>query len=182
MVLSVGGEYRYLTGYTAPQLLINEIVVENDVYFVDPDEALETPDWVELYNPGAAPVSLDGVRLPTTRMSRCASHSPGFSIPPGGRMIILADDDVGQNIIRGNQPPLHMPFNLNKGDAFVGLYGGEGTVLIDSRVGKESTADPRRGPCARRPGVVGDRLPLLWRGEFPAASGSLCPQSGSSSE
>ena len=47
------------------------------------------------------------------------------------RMLFLADDDKGQNTIRGNQPPLHLPFNLNKSSAYVGLYGGEGSVRID---------------------------------------------------
>jgi hypothetical protein len=47
-------------------------------------------------------------------------------------MMFLADDDKGQNTKRGNQPPLHLPFNLDKANEFVGLYGGQGTVLIDS--------------------------------------------------
>jgi hypothetical protein len=54
-----------------------------------------------------------------------------LSLGAGERMIFLADDDVGQNTLRGNQPPLHLPFNLNKSNEWVGLYGGLGTVVID---------------------------------------------------
>jgi hypothetical protein len=39
---------------TAAALLINKIVASN-VAIPDPDEPGETPDWIELYNPGPAP-------------------------------------------------------------------------------------------------------------------------------
>jgi len=128
-----GRDYRYLSGYVAPVLLINEVVVENSNYFIDPDEPLETPDWIELYNPGPNAVSLDGLSLSDDNDNGLRFRIPnGLSIAAGALMTFLADDDVGQNTIRGNKPPIHLNFNLNKSDSFVGLYGGQGTVLIDS--------------------------------------------------
>jgi hypothetical protein len=144
-----GREFRYVAGYQAPQLLINEIVVKNDDQYVDPHEPLETPDWVELYNPGGVTVSLDGLSVSNDKDKPLKFRIfPGLSIPPGGRMMLLADDDFGQNIIGGNQPPLHMNFNLSKDDAFVGLYGGEGTVLIDSY---QVEQEPLTGAIGRVP-------------------------------
>ena len=127
-----GRERRYLTGYVAPALLINEVVAENGGQHVDPDEPAETPDWIELYNPGAAAASLDGLSLTDDKDVPLRFVIPnGLTLGAGARMLFLADDDKGQNTIRGNQPPLHLPFNLNKSNAYVGLFGGQGSVRID---------------------------------------------------
>ena len=113
-------------------LVINEVVVENTSQYVDPDEPAETPDWIELYNPGPAAVSLDGLSLTDDKdLPQRFVIPSGLSLGAGERMLFLADDDKGQNTIRGNQPPLHLPFNLNKSTAYVGLFGGEGSVRID---------------------------------------------------
>lgn len=127
-----GRERRYLTGYVAPAILINELVVENGSQYVDPDEPAETPDWIELYNPGPAAVSLDGLSLTDDKdLPQRFVIPSGLTLGAGERMMFLADDDKGQNTLRGNQPPLHLPFNLNKSSAYVGLFGGEGSVRID---------------------------------------------------
>ncbi|MCA9920528.1 MAG: lamin tail domain-containing protein, partial [Anaerolineales bacterium] len=42
-------------------LVINEIMASNSSTLQDPDEPGEYPDWLELYNPTNAPVSLDGL-------------------------------------------------------------------------------------------------------------------------
>jgi hypothetical protein len=128
-----GRERRYLTGYVAPVLLINEVVVENSSQYVDPDEPAETPDWIELFNPGQAAVSLDGLSLTDDKDLPLRFVIPtGLALGPGERMVFLADDDRGQNELPPkNQPPLHLPFNLNKSSAYVGLFGGQGSVRID---------------------------------------------------
>ena len=107
-------------------------MVENGSQHVDPDEPAETPDWIELYNPGPAAVSLDGLSLTDDKDLPQRFVMPnGLTLGAGARMMFLADDDKGQNTIRGNQPPLHLPFNLSKSSAYVGLFGGEGSVRID---------------------------------------------------
>jgi hypothetical protein len=128
-----GRERRYVTGYVAPVLVINEVVVENESQNVDPDEPAETPDWIELYNPGPASVSLDGLSLTDDKDLPLRFVIPsGLTLPAGGRMMFLADDDRGQNELPPkNQPPIHLPFNLNKSSAYVGLFGGQGSVRID---------------------------------------------------
>ncbi len=129
----VGRERRYLTGYTAPVLVINEIVVDNNDQYVDPDEAAETPDWIELYNPGPGAVSLNGLSVTDDNDVPLRFVLPnGLSLSAGERAILLADDDKGQNETRKFKYILHTNFNLNKSNEFIGLYGGQGTVLIDS--------------------------------------------------
>lgn len=155
-----GRDYRYLTGYVPPKLYINEVVVENSSYKVDPDEPAETPDWIELYNPGADAVSLQGLSLTDDKdlPLRFVITAP-VTIPAGGLITFLADDDKGQNLLRGFQPPLHLNFNLNKSGTYVGLYGGEGSVLIDSH-------------------KVNDPPPFGAEGRIPAGgdwSAAICP-------
>jgi hypothetical protein len=128
----VGRERRYLTGYVAPKLLINEVIVENSSQYVDPDEPAETPDWIEIYNPGPGAVSLNGLSITDDKdLPLRFVMPPGLTLGAGKRMMLLADDDKGQNELRGDKPPLHLPFNLNKDTAYVGLYGGQGSVRID---------------------------------------------------
>lgn len=127
----VGRERRYLTGYVAPLLVLNEVVLSGNQY-IDPDEPAETPDWIELYNPGPGSVSLNGMSLTDDNDAPLRFVMPdGLVLGAGERMLFLADDDKGQNTLRNNQPPLHLPFKLNSSNEYIGLYGGQGTVEID---------------------------------------------------
>jgi hypothetical protein len=123
-----GRDFRYKVGCVAPQVLLNEIVVENASLFVDKLEPQETPDWIELFNPGGAPVSLVGFSLtddkwdPLRFVIRAAEVG---TIGAGKRLTFLADDDKGQG-------PLHLNFALEKSGEFVGLFACDGTVLVDS--------------------------------------------------
>ena len=118
-------EYRYLTGYVPPVVLVNEIVVVNNS-IPDPDEPAEFPDWIELYNPGNAPVSLNGLSLTDDKSDPVKYMIPdGLTIPAKGLLIFLADDDPGQG-------PTHLNFQLNADGDYVALRGGFGTVLIDA--------------------------------------------------
>ncbi len=84
-----GRERRYLTGYVAPVILINEFVVENGSQHVDPDEPAETPDWIELYNPGPAAVSLDGLSLTDDKDLPQRFVIPnGLTLGAGARMTV----------------------------------------------------------------------------------------------
>lgn len=144
----LGREYRYLTGYVAPNLLINEIVVWNNS-IPDPDEPAETPDWIELYNPTAEVINLDGLSVTDDKDKPLRFRLPdGLTIAPKHMLMLLADDDAGQNIGHIGQPPVHLNFNLNKSDAYVGLFGGEGTVKIDSHSVKNT---PLLGSVGRIP-------------------------------
>ena len=145
-------EYGYLAGYRPPLLLINEVVSRNNTAF-DPDEVgifptPETPDWIEVYNPGSQPVSLEGLSLTNDRREPLKFRVPaGAVIPAGGLIVFLADDDAGQNTLPGHKV-WHMNFTLNNDNDFAGFYGGEGTVLIDFY---DWDQPPRHGGFGRVP-------------------------------
>lgn len=131
-----GQEYGYMAGYAPPRLLINKIVTVNNT-IPDPDEPAETPDWIELYNPGATDVFLDGLSITKTRAEPLKFRLPaGIRVPAGGLITLLIDGDAGQNgpttdriwhVGVGNTLD-----NLDNENDFIGLYGGEGTAVVDA--------------------------------------------------
>jgi hypothetical protein len=120
-----GSERRYLAGYTPPPLILNEIVYWNFIV-PDPDEPAEFPDWIEIYNPTNAAISMNGLSLSDNKDEPLKYVIPnGVIVPANGRIVFLADDDSGQG-------PTHLNFGLKAEGEYVGLYGGQGTVKIDS--------------------------------------------------
>ncbi|MCB0050686.1 MAG: lamin tail domain-containing protein, partial [Caldilinea sp.] len=97
-------------------LRINEIMASNDTTLVDPDEPDETPDWIELYNPTASPVSLTGMAL-TDDPADPTKHviTQSLTIPADGFLILYADNDPKQG-------PAHLSFGLSAAGEHVGLY------------------------------------------------------------
>lgn len=126
-----GRDYGYVAGYQPPRLLINKIVSKNDS-IPDPDEPAEQPDWIEIYNPGQQQVSLNGLSITNDRTEPTKFRVPnGIVLQPGGLVTFLADDDRGQNLLP-TRKAWHMNFTLNNPDDFLGVYGGEGTALVDA--------------------------------------------------
>ena len=122
-------------------LVINEFMASNSSTLQDPDEPGEYPDWLELYNPSAAAVSLDGLFLVKGEQPDQVTFpiTDGLSIPAGGFLIFYADDDPSQG-------PTHTNFRLNKDLDSIGLYGGvDATVLIDSRTFANQVTDYSEG-------------------------------------
>lgn len=106
-------------------LRINEFMADNRYTLEDPDEPGEHPDWIELYNPGPNPVSLNGLALTdnASKLSRFPITS-GLSIPAGGFLIFYADNDPTQG-------PRHLNFALSRNDGFIGLFNLTTEALID---------------------------------------------------
>lgn len=118
----------YVVGYVAPVLKINEFVAENFGTVRDLDDPTEEyPDWMELYNPGSAPVSLDGLYLTDNPREPDRYRIPdGHTVPAKSVLLIYLDDDEDQG------PAIHTNFSLDKTGEFLGLYGARGTVAIDT--------------------------------------------------
>lgn len=115
-------------GDTGVRLVINEFMADNVGTIEDPDEAGEYADWIELYNYGSTPIDTGGMYLQddTTTFQIPSTHPAQTTIPPGGFLLIWADDDPEQG-------PLHTNFKLGAGGDAIRLTAADGT-LIDQKV------------------------------------------------
>ncbi len=69
-------------------IYINEVVSSNSFSLVD--EVLGSPDWIELYNPSASPVDLEGYALTDNLKDPHKWTFPSASIPAGGYVTVYA--------------------------------------------------------------------------------------------
>jgi spore coat protein CotH len=109
--------HRYLVGYAPWPVLINEFLADNAT--VNQDEAGEYDDWVELYNPNAAPVTLSGMYL-TDDLSQPTKwpFPAGTVIGPGGHLLVWCDGETEQG-------SLHASFRLNRDGEEIGLLADD---------------------------------------------------------
>lgn len=154
----------FLTIRGAADVVLNEVLADNrGVVANGPD----FPDYVELVNRGAAPVSLDGWSLTDDpAQPRRFVFPVGTSIPAGGRLVVWCDTAVAS-------PGLHSGFGLAASGDLVRLYRPDGTTLADEVVFGFQAADLGLG---RVPDATGGwRLnvpsPLEANAEQPVAVG-----------
>ena len=119
----------------AGDVLINEFMTINDSGLETRVRGSEshpwgnvlTPDWIELYNPGAADVDLDNWEL------RDEGHSwlfpPDTLIAAGDYMIVCASGLDITNPALDEHGYLHTDFSLTSGGEFLGLFD-ESDVLV----------------------------------------------------
>jgi len=110
--------------------VINEFVADNASGFYD--EAGETPDWVELYNPTDSDVDLGGWFLTDNLEGELESPFPeGLIVPAGGHRMLFADEGEGAD---------HLPFSLSADGESLGLFGPDG-YPVDRIVWTRVSAD-----------------------------------------
>ena len=144
--------FKYVVGYEAPLLYLNEFMADNGQVFEDLDEPGEYPDWFEIYNPGPTAVSLDGLTL-TDDLDKPTRFAiaDGIRIPPRGFIVFFADND-------SEQGPLHTNFGLNDGGEAIGIFGAFGTVPIDTIVYEKQLRDTPYGRFPDGTGAWGSVL------------------------
>lgn len=98
-------------------VVINEVVASNATHT---DFEGDTPDWFELYNPGATEVELQGW---TISDNTGQWKLPAIEIEPGQHLVIFAS---GKDITAGNE--LHTSFKLSKEGDSLKLVDAEGIV------------------------------------------------------
>jgi hypothetical protein len=120
--------YRYTVGYQPPALFINEIMASNLSITLPGLPADQFPDWIEIYNAGTEPVSLDSMFL-TDDPTEPTKYPIPFGldpVPPGGYVIFYAD----------SSPELgayHTSFSLSNTEGeHVGLYAAGGNAVVDT--------------------------------------------------
>jgi hypothetical protein len=113
-----------------PALRISEWLAENDGAFLDPTDG-DDEDWFEIYNPTSASVNLSGWKITDLPGSASPFVVPnGWSIPPGGILLVWADDEIAQNPTSPTSTSaLHVPFRLSNSGDFIQLSAPDGHVI-----------------------------------------------------
>ncbi|MCB9796630.1 MAG: lamin tail domain-containing protein [Alphaproteobacteria bacterium] len=110
-----------------PRLLINELMADNGGSLTTSLGA--TPDWVELYNPGAAPVNLEGWGLSEDPEAPHVFEA-GVQVAAGGHLLLYADGGRGQG---------HLPFRLSSEGETLTLLDPEGWRSDQVAFGAQAT-------------------------------------------
>jgi hypothetical protein len=104
-------------GTGAPlEICINEVMPDNETTLADETGAY--PDWIELANPGASEVSLDGWWLGDGEKN-LVQLEDGLAIAAGGFLVLFADGG-------GAEGPLHLDFGLEANGGEVALFTPDG--------------------------------------------------------
>jgi len=127
-------------------LVINEIMADNETTLFHPDPENPYPDWVEIYNPTAAPVSLNGLSITDTPDNPSRGVIPnGYTVPANGYIVFHFRADKW------------LDFALSADGEYVGLYhAATGTVIDETEFGPQE-ADISIG---RNPNGTGEIVPL----------------------
>ncbi len=129
-----------LAGRIAPQLYINEFMATNSTTIAD--EFGEFDDWIEIYNPTASTISIDGYYLTDDLNNltkyRIPEASTSATIDAGGWMLIWADN-------QSQQGDLHASFGLSANGEDVVLVGFDGLTIIDQYTYTSASADISEG-------------------------------------
>ncbi len=109
-----------VTAHAQSGLVINELQAANHGTFTD--SAGHTPDWIELYNAGRAPIDLTGMRIAIA--GRQHMIDAPLMVPPKGRTILLCDAHPE----RGTD---HLGFTLPRNGGTALLIAADGTTIMD---------------------------------------------------
>lgn len=159
------------------RVTINEFMAQNNTTITDPADG-DYDDWIELYNAGTNAVDLTGYYM-TDRLTNSLSSMfripGGYPIPPGGFLLVWADNETQQNVVTNRD--LHANFALSRDGEQIGLFDPNG-VLIDGFTFGRQTNDISNGrfpdgvppqlyameiPTPRAPNVLagGNRPPVF---------------------
>jgi hypothetical protein len=167
IVFGLALEVAQLVTNCAPSaVIINEVLADNGS-LTNGDGSIT--DWVELYNPGAASVSLDGYSLTDdVGLPQRWLFPPGAQLPPLGFLVVRCDPASVPSAVNG--PVLNTGFGLkaNGGDVF--LF--DATASLSDSVGfggQAANFSITRHPDGSGPWQLG--LPTPGEGAIPAALG-----------
>ena len=118
-------------------LVINEFMASNNEAVSDPQGQYD--DWIEIYNAGAYAINVAGMYLTDnlsapTKWRIHSDYRATTIIPPGGHLLIWADNDTA---VTG----LHANFKLSADGEEIALFDIDGSTLIDSIVFGDQTTD-----------------------------------------
>jgi hypothetical protein len=120
------------------QVVINEFMAQNTSTLRDPVDG-QFDDWFELYNAGTNIVDLtgylltDNLAVPPASMFRIPA---GYPIPPGGFLLVWADNQPQQNSSTNAQ--LHVGFALARAGEQIGLFDPTGVLVSGVTFGSQT--------------------------------------------
>ena len=106
----------------ADALVISEFMASNQTTLADEDG--DFPDWLEVYNPGADRVDLDGMYLADAQEQW---QLPAVELDPGGYLVVFASGKDRAEV--GGE--LHTNFKLDKDGERLALLATDGTTVLD---------------------------------------------------
>lgn len=104
-------------------VVINEIITSNSTVNTDEDGSYE--DWLELFNPTASPINLQGYGLTDLSSNPFQWVFPEYWIEPGEHLLIWCS---GKNKTDSNFP-LHTNFRISAGGETITLTNPAGTIV-----------------------------------------------------
>lgn len=108
----------------APQAAIAEFLAQNSGGQYDQD--FDTPDWIEIHNPGSATLNLAGWSLTDNPALPRQWVFPAQSLAPGGRLLVFASGKDRSSA--GSQ--LHTNFKLSsESGGYLGLFDPSGLLV-----------------------------------------------------
>ncbi len=105
---------------------INEIVAANKTGLKDEDG--EYSDWIEIFNPDGAPVSLAGYRLTDDPLKLGKWTFPAVTLNPGAYLVVFASGKDRANPTN----KLHASFSLGIEGEFLALVAPNGTSVVSA--------------------------------------------------
>ncbi|HAK95022.1 MAG TPA: hypothetical protein DCM87_08475, partial [Planctomycetes bacterium] len=115
-----GGAWVLRLDPSAPpdDIVLNEFMASNGVTLQDEDG--DSPDWIELWNRGTAPIDLGGWSLTDDPLQPGKWSFPARTLAPQEFLVVFAS---GKD--RRSGANLHASFKLNRSGEYLGLYNGE---------------------------------------------------------
>lgn len=115
---------NYLINVTSP-LVINEVMSRNARAFIDPFGG--AADWVELFNSGAQPLSLEGLALSDNSSEAGQWRFPAMTLDAGAYLVVWFDKTHPARAIAGQ--PLNTGRALGAEGGGVYLFNATGQIL-----------------------------------------------------
>jgi hypothetical protein len=118
--------YTGVNTWPAGQIFVNEWMANNSTAFRDPADG-QFEDWFEIFNAGSTAFDLSGYYLTCNLASPFQFSVPsGVVIPPGGFLLVWADNETGQN---GLNKDVHCNFQLNASGEAIGIFTPSGLQI-----------------------------------------------------
>gem|GEM_PF-458115 len=104
--------------------IISEFMADNTTGLVDGNG--KRGDWIEIYNPGASPVDLQGWHLTDNAANPNLYTFPSYVVPAGGYKVVFATSEAVPFIDPAGYA--HTNFSLSKGGEYLALSKPDGTA------------------------------------------------------